>query len=168
MRTDCIARTGATLYADLFSAAIVRWYCQAIQAAPDGILVSCGAARKLRAGVVVASAAAAADGGEGSAKEAFTKDFYRTRLLTFAAMFVGYGSYYLTRNSLSYVVPTLLEDKVVGLTMTQIGGLTSVLPVCYGTRFSCPHPPAPPDRPFEHVLHCCLLAWTPDQVQLHQ
>lgn len=42
------------------------------------------------------------------------------------------GSYYLTRNSLSYVAPTLLNDKAIGLTMTQIGGLTSILPVCYG------------------------------------
>lgn len=124
---------------------------------PDGFLVSSGAARKLRAGVVVASAAAAADGGAGGAKEAFTKDFYRTRLLTFAAMFVGYGSYYLTRNSLSYVVPTLLEDKVVGLTMTQIGGLTSVLPVCYGAHFGCSRPPAPRNRSLEPVLHCSRL-----------
>ena len=47
------------------------------------------------------------------------------------------GSYYLTRNSLSYVAPTLLNDKAIGLTMTQIGGLTSILPVCYG---GCPRP----------------------------
>lgn len=80
---------------------------------------------------VSAAAAAPSDGGSSPAKE-FSSAFYRTRLLTFAAMFVGYGSYYLTRNSLGYVVPTLLNDKAVGLTMTQIGGLTSVLPVCYG------------------------------------
>lgn len=76
--------------------------------------------------------ASANSGGDNSPAESFSKAFYRTRLLTFAAMFVGYGCYYLTRNSLGYVVPTLLEDKAVGLTMTQIGGLTSVLPVCYG------------------------------------
>lgn len=84
-----------------------------------------------------APASAASPGDSSSAGQQFSQAFYRTRLLTFAAMFVGYGSYYLTRNSLSYVAPTLLNDKAIGLTMTQIGGLTSILPVCYGVRLKC-------------------------------
>lgn len=102
---------------------------------PHAVFTPLLAARQLRNRLAVGPAASAAVSSGDSAKQAFTKDFYRTRLITFAAMFVGYGSYYLTRNSLSYVVPTLLEDRAIaqgGLTMTQIGGLTSVLPVCYG------------------------------------
>ena len=109
-----------------------------------------------RAVRISAAAAAASSEGEEDGEE-FRKVFYRTRLITFAAMFVGYGSYYLTRNSLSYVVPTLLNDQAIGLTMTQIGGLTSVLPVCYGAQ---PHPLAAipvrhqaPHRPHEVGVH---------------
>ena len=90
------------------------------------------------AGAAAASPSPAGDGDK-SAAEQFSSAFYRTRLLTFAAMFVGYGSYYLTRNSLSYVAPTLLNDKLIGLTMTQIGGLTSILPVCYGACLPLRH-----------------------------
>ena len=42
------------------------------------------------------------------------------------------ASYYLTRNSLNYVTPVMMQDKALALSYTQIGGLTSILPVCYG------------------------------------
>jgi len=38
----------------------------------------------------------------------------------------------VTRNSLTYTAPTMLNDAALGLTMTQIGGLTSILPIAYG------------------------------------
>ena len=38
----------------------------------------------------------------------------------------------MTRNSLTYTAPTMLNDAALGLTMTQIGGLTSILPIAYG------------------------------------
>lgn len=62
----------------------------------------------------------------------FTAAFYRTRLITFAAMVTGYAAYYVTRNSLTYTAPFMLNDAVLGLTLTQIGGLTSILPIAYG------------------------------------
>ena len=43
------------------------------------------------------------------------------------------ASYYLTRNSLNYVTPVMMQDKALALSYTQIGGLTSILPVAYGT-----------------------------------
>ena len=43
-----------------------------------------------------------------------------------------YASFYLTRNSLAFTAPTMLEDKALGLDMTAVGGLTSILPVAYG------------------------------------
>jgi sugar phosphate permease len=43
-----------------------------------------------------------------------------------------YASFYLTRNSLAFTAPSMLEDKSLGLDMTAIGGLTSMLPVAYG------------------------------------
>lgn len=45
------------------------------------------------------------------------------------------ASYYLTRNSLNYVTPVMMQDKALALSYTQIGGLTSILPVAYGNAF---------------------------------
>ena len=44
----------------------------------------------------------------------------------------GYGAFYLTRNSLAFTAPFMLEDASLGLTLANVGALTSVLPVCYG------------------------------------
>ena len=43
-----------------------------------------------------------------------------------------YGAFYLTRNSLTYVAPVMLNDPALGLNLSQVGGLTSVLPLAYG------------------------------------
>jgi hypothetical protein len=43
--------------------------------------------------------------------------FKRARWATFIAMFVGYGAFYLTRNSLAFTAPAMLEDKSLGLTL---------------------------------------------------
>ncbi len=43
-----------------------------------------------------------------------------------------YASFYLTRNSLAFTAPTMLDDASLGLDITSVGGLTSMLPVTYG------------------------------------
>ncbi|CAL8460878.1 g409 [Coccomyxa elongata] len=77
-----------------------------------------------------AASAAASDGSEASVHS--SAKFTRTRWITFLAMFAGYASFYLTRNSLAFTAPTMIEDVSLGLDMTSVGGLTSVLPVAYG------------------------------------
>ena len=61
-----------------------------------------------------------------------TRSFEAARWVTFAAMFAGYGAFYLTRNSLAFTAPFMLEDKALGLTLSDVGTLTSILPVMYG------------------------------------
>jgi sugar phosphate permease len=58
--------------------------------------------------------------------------FHRTRWMVFAAMIVGYASFYLTRNSLTYVTPVMMQAKDLKIDYTQVGGLTSILPLAYG------------------------------------
>lgn len=83
--------------------------------------------------LTTASSAAAGDVAGPTPDEAHASPaFQRTRFLAFAIMVTGYASYYLTRNSLNYVTPVMMQDKALALTYTQIGGLTSILPVCYG------------------------------------
>ena len=38
----------------------------------------------------------------------------------------------MTRLSLGFAAPTMMEDPALGLDMKKIGGLTSILPMCYG------------------------------------
>ena len=42
-----------------------------------------------------------------------------------------YASHYLTRNSLAFTAPMMIKDSALGLDMTAIGGLTSIMPVAY-------------------------------------
>lgn len=53
-------------------------------------------------------------------------------MITFIGLWIGYGAFYLTRNSLTYVAPVMLNDPALGLNLSQVGGLTSVLPLAYG------------------------------------
>ena len=55
---------------------------------------------------------------------------YRTK--SYLSLLTADASYYLTRNSLNYVTPVMMQDKALALSYTQIGGLTSILPVAYG------------------------------------
>ncbi|KAK9908663.1 hypothetical protein WJX75_001165 [Coccomyxa subellipsoidea] len=73
-----------------------------------------------------------ADGANSAAAAHSSAKFTRTRWITFLAMFTGYASFYLTRNSLAFTAPTMIEDASLGLDMTSVGGLTSMLPVAYG------------------------------------
>ena len=64
-----------------------------------------------------------ASAGAGASSDSDTDDlednsaFKRARWGTFIAMFVGYGAFYLTRNSLAFTAPAMLEDKSLGLTL---------------------------------------------------
>ena len=51
---------------------------------------------------------------------------------SYLSLLTADASYYLTRNSLNYVTPVMMQDKALALSYTQIGGLTSILPVAYG------------------------------------
>lgn len=42
-----------------------------------------------------------------------------------------YASFYITRNCLNFVNPVMLQDPSLGLNLTIIGGITSLLPVAY-------------------------------------
>ena len=44
----------------------------------------------------------------------------------------SYTTFYLTRGSLTYSAPLLLADKSLGLTLTDIGLMTSIFPMAYG------------------------------------
>eukprot|EP01025_Chloroclados_australasicus_P053278 TRINITY_DN6259_c0_g1_i1.p1 TRINITY_DN6259_c0_g1~~TRINITY_DN6259_c0_g1_i1.p1 ORF type:complete len:583 (-),score=60.98 TRINITY_DN6259_c0_g1_i1:344-1972(-) len=58
--------------------------------------------------------------------------FYTDRWITFLSLWVGYACYYLTRNSLSYVSPVMLADASLGMDITQVGGLATIMPFAYG------------------------------------
>lgn len=82
-----------------------------------------------------ASASHASDGGNTSGtaqhSDEYSADFKRTRLVTFASLWVGYASFYITRNALNFVNPIMLQDASLGLDLTMVGSLTSLLPIAY-------------------------------------
>ncbi len=49
-----------------------------------------------------------------------------------ALQFLGYAAFYITRLSLGYAAPSMIEDPSLGLDMKGVGGFTSILPTCYG------------------------------------
>lgn len=63
-----------------------------------------------------------------------TPRFRAARLRVFASLIVCYASYYLTRNSLTYVAPAMVAPVggVPGLDITSVGLITSLFPLCYG------------------------------------
>lgn len=63
----------------------------------------------------------------------YPADFIRRRWITFLGIVLGYSCFYLTRNSLTYTAPAMVADKMLGLSMTDIGALTSIFPIMYGT-----------------------------------
>ncbi|GIL82636.1 hypothetical protein Vretimale_8235 [Volvox reticuliferus] len=62
----------------------------------------------------------------------YSPDFIRRRLLVFVGIVIGYSSYYLTRNSLTYTAPVMVADPVLHMDITQIGAMTSIFPIAYG------------------------------------
>ena len=52
-------------------------------------------------------------------------------LLT-SVQFIGYAAFYMTRLSVGYAAPSMIEDPTLGLDMKGVGGFTSILPTFYG------------------------------------
>ena len=46
--------------------------------------------------------------------------------------FIGYAAFYMTRLSVGYAAPSMIEDPTLGLDMKGVGGFTSILPTFYG------------------------------------
>lgn len=44
---------------------------------------------------------------------------------------LGYGCFYLTRNSLPYVAPVMEADPTLGFNLTKVGILASAFPIAY-------------------------------------
>ena len=63
----------------------------------------------------------------------YPPEFIRARLVTFIGIVFGYSCFYLTRNSLTYTAPALVADASLGIGMTEIGTMTSIFPIAYGT-----------------------------------
>jgi OPA family sugar phosphate sensor protein UhpC-like MFS transporter len=78
------------------------------------------------------NAANAATAAAASSTPAYPPAFTARRLLTFAGIVLGYSSFYLTRNSLTYTAPAMVADSALGLSMTDVGALTSIFPIMYG------------------------------------
>jgi sugar phosphate permease len=56
----------------------------------------------------------------------------RHRIGVFLSILLGYACYYLTRNSLTFTAPVMVATPSLGLTITDIGVITSIFPLCYG------------------------------------
>lgn len=56
--------------------------------------------------------------------------YRRWRIRTFISIFMGYASFYLTRNSFTYVAPVMRE--ALGLSLDKLGIIVSVFPLAYG------------------------------------
>lgn len=63
----------------------------------------------------------------------YPSDFLFWRWLTFFGIVLGYSCFYLTRNSLTYTAPAMVQDAALGIGMTEIGTMTSIFPIAYGT-----------------------------------
>lgn len=62
----------------------------------------------------------------------YSTKFRLRRWLLFSGLVLGYSFYYLCRNSLNYVLPVMVNDKALGLTITQLATMTSIFPIAYG------------------------------------
>jgi sugar phosphate permease len=65
----------------------------------------------------------------------YPTSFRLRRWLLFSGLVLGYSFYYLCRNSLNYVLPVMVNDKALGLSITQLAAMTSIFPIAYGV---CP------------------------------
>lgn len=52
--------------------------------------------------------------------------------MVFLCIVIGYSSYYLTRNSLTYTAPVMVADPLLKMDITMIGAMTSIFPIAYG------------------------------------
>lgn len=64
---------------------------------------------------------------------AYPAAFLFRRWLAFIGIIFGYACFYLTRNSLTYTAPALVQDASLGIGMAEVGAMTSIFPIAYGT-----------------------------------
>mmetsp|Transcript_50748 Transcript_50748/g.121264 ORF Transcript_50748/g.121264 Transcript_50748/m.121264 type:complete len:559 (+) Transcript_50748:34-1710(+) len=69
------------------------------------------------------------DANEGLEGDGLDLRFQKTRLVTFAGMVLGYAVYYFTRLSFTYVGLAMRKD--LGLSMVQLGTISSLFPLAY-------------------------------------
>ena len=62
----------------------------------------------------------------------YSTKFRLRRWLLFSGLVLGYSFYYLCRNSLNYVMPVMVNDPNLGLSITQLATMTSIFPIAYG------------------------------------
>lgn len=67
-----------------------------------------------------------------SSSPALSPAFLRQRLLVFAGITLGYAAYYVTRSSLTFTAPVMLNSPGLGLDLAAVGAMTSVFPLAYG------------------------------------
>ncbi|CAE7209108.1 uhpC [Symbiodinium sp. CCMP2456] len=75
------------------------------------------------------SARKTAEANEGLQGDGLDLRFQKTRLVTFAGMVLGYAVYYFTRLSFTYVGLAMRKD--LGLSMVQLGTISSLFPLAY-------------------------------------
>ncbi|KAA8498606.1 putative hexose phosphate transport protein [Porphyridium purpureum] len=68
--------------------------------------------------------------GEGVAEDPNEKKTKRWRIRIFYSIFLGYATYYFTRNSFTYAAPGM--RAALGLSLEQLGVITSIFPMAYG------------------------------------
>ncbi len=81
-----------------------------------------------------AEAAAPPPPGAPQPADAQPPGFTLRRLVVFSGLVLGYSAYYLTRNSLTYTAPVMVADPALGFSLSQIGAMTSIFPIAYGTQ----------------------------------
>lgn len=54
---------------------------------------------------------------------AYPSDFTFRRFITFAGIVLGYSCFYLTRNSLTYTAPAMVQDATLGIGMKEASGV---------------------------------------------
>ncbi|KAI0562762.1 Sugar phosphate transporter [Gracilaria domingensis] len=64
------------------------------------------------------------------ADAALEKKYLQWRIRIFYSIFTGYASFYLTRNSFTYVAPVMRQ--ALGFSLEQLGIIMSVFPLAYG------------------------------------
>ena len=67
-----------------------------------------------------------------AASDAYSSRFWWRRFAVFVGILLGYSSYYLTRNSLTFTAPVMVADPKLNVDITSVGVITSIFPLCYG------------------------------------
>lgn len=89
---------------------------------------------------------------------AYPSDFTFRRFITFAGIVLGYSCFYLTRNSLTYTAPAMVQDATLGIGMKEAsgvgrleeGGGGGIFVVEEVSWLPC-HPPTPSPTPHPHT-----------------